>query len=107
MTKDQLWHRLAGAPDFVSVNVICYSHADLVPASDQMKLFARQMFEFLCTCDGLLAITMNGLDDSPEETDEGCHFLKISHSYHLPHQYLSHQHRWDIDSAECVVGPPT
>ncbi|KAL3131446.1 hypothetical protein ABBQ38_007756 [Trebouxia sp. C0009 RCD-2024] len=99
MTKEQLWHRLTGAPDLVLANMVCDSHADLVPASDQMKLFARQTFDLLCTCHGLLTIAMNGLEDSP--TEHGCHYLRIWHANHRPRSIA-----WEIDNETCIVDPP-
>lgn len=101
MTKDQLWHRLAGAPDLVSADMYCYSHPELVPASDQMKLFARQTFDLLRTCQGLLTVIMNGLEGSPEETNEGCHSLQIAHATDPSGLAV-----WAIDNETCIVDPP-
>lgn len=101
MTKDQLWHRLAGAPDLVLAKMTCRSHPKHLPASDQLKLFARQTFDLLCSSQGLLTIFMNGLEDSPEETEDGCHFLSVWHSTDCQGSSV-----WEIDGESCIVDPP-
>lgn len=56
MTKDQLWHRLTGAPDLYSADMTYYSRCGLLPASDELRYFAKQTFAFLCTTQGLLTL---------------------------------------------------
>lgn len=101
MTQEQLWHRLTGAPNLLLANVTCHSHTDLEPASDELKLFARQTFDLLCTSYGLLTISMSDLEDSPEDTDDDCHFLSVWHSADRQGSPV-----WEIDGARCIVDPP-
>ena len=68
MTKDQLWHRLSGAPDLQSASLSWFSHAQLMPVSDPLKV----------ATDGLLSISMSGLEDVSEMEGHGldvCHWV--------------------------------
>ena len=81
MTKDQLWHRLSGAPNLARASLWWFSHAPSGPASDQSKTFAQRIFDLLCTTQGLLTVVMRGLENSSDETDHGCHVLHIQRGY--------------------------
>ena len=104
MTKDQLWHRLTGAPDLASAELSCTSHLDLLPRSDGLKALAQQTFDLLCTAKGLLLIVMKGLKGpQPQEIGEGWHTLHITHSADPLDENVLH---WEIDNQKCIVDPP-
>lgn len=105
MTKNQLWHRLTGAPDLASAEFSCFSHSKLLPRSNGLKAFAQQTFDLLCMNKGLLLMFMKGLEESSEDMEEGCHNLHIAHAADPkdPAKTLLH---WEIDGEECIVEPP-
>ena len=105
MTKDQLWHRLTGAPNLASAEFSGNSNPELLPRSDGMKAFAQQTFEMLCTTKGLLLMYMKGLEDSSEETEEGCHTLYIAHAAD-PRDPSKNVLHWEVDGEDCIVDPP-
>ena len=105
MTKDQLWHRLTGAPDLASAELSCNSHPQLLPGSNGLEAFAQQTFDLLCITQGLLLIFMEGLEDAEEEGDEGCHTINITHAGD-PKPSPGDVLHWEIDDETCIVDPP-
>lgn len=104
MTQDKLWHRLTGSPDLAFANFLCEVESPgHEPKSDQLKVVAKQCFNFLCTSKGFLTFCMEGLresDSEEQEDDEGqgttCHALNVCHG----------REHWEIDGETCTVNPP-
>ena len=98
MTEDQLWHRLTGSPDVVSASLIWFSE----PAAnyDQLKAFAEQLFEMLCTTKGVMRLFMDKLDDSSEDFEQGYEALEIRHAH------PENSELWEIDGEKCIAIPP-
>ena len=88
MTKDQLWHRLTGAPELAFAKMTCCSRPN--PTSDQLKSLAQQTFDLLCTTKGLQKIYIQG------------HKLLIWHAADLATMPY-----WEIDGVRCIADPPT
>ena len=101
MTKDQLWHRLSGAPDLVAANLFFFSDAQHISASDQLKGFAQRNLDLLCTSQGSLTVCMSGVENSSEETGHGRHALELGHD--------ADQHGasvWTIGGKRCITDNP-
>ena len=98
MTKDQLWHRLSAAPDLRSASLSWVSHAQLMPVSDPLKVATRQIFDLLCTTDGLLSISMSGLEDASEMEGHG-----LNGCHCVDEQGFS---VWTKDGKTCIAEPP-
>ena len=101
MTKDQLWHRLSGAPDLGMASLFWFPHAQLMPFSDPFKVVTRQLVDLLCTADGLLSISMRGPEDPSERKDDGCLVVDICHCVDQQGSSV-----WTKDGKTCIAEPP-
>lgn len=105
MTKDQLWRKFANGPDIHSARMNCSLDINPLPYPHQMKAFAQNALDLLCTTQGVLCVFLvlpyQELEESSEEMDEGGHFLTIWHVAD-PKGVLF----WEIDGKRCLVDPP-
>ena len=124
MTKEQLWHRLTGAPNLASAQFDCIAHCQPQTNSNDLRAFAKQAFDLLCTTKGLMTIIMDFPDpesedetvpdnadaedsskslnsDSDSELTEDFHCLSIWHFIEPGYPPI-----WQVDGERCLVDPP-
>lgn len=95
LSKDHLWHRLTAISRPASAS-LSISASDTTPV--QLKHFAKQCFEFLCTTSGCLRFvsltqTLAG--------HKGRNHFEVSHK--VCDNGCSH---WQIDRDTCITNPP-
>ncbi|KAL3135986.1 hypothetical protein ABBQ32_007026 [Trebouxia sp. C0010 RCD-2024] len=102
MSKDQLWHRLAGAPPLRSAKFDCHSQGELarLRSLDQHKALAQLTFNFLCTSNGVLRVGMQRPAEEVEHTRDE-YWLIICHTIE-PMGFST----WKIDGEASNVDPP-
>ena len=105
MTKDQLLHKFANGPDIASARTSYRLDFNPLPYPHQMKAFAQNALDLLCTTKGMLMVFLvlpyQELEESPGDLDEGHHRLTIWHVAD-PSGVLF----WEIDGKRCIVDPP-
>ena len=112
MTKEQLWHRLTGAPNLASAKIDCVARCQPQTTSNDLRAFAQQAFDLLCITKGVLTIMMDfshpELEDEPvpvnedgEELTEDFHCLSLWHTIEPGRPSI-----WQIDGERCLVDPP-
>ena len=98
MTEDQLWHRLSGSSVVSSASLFCSSEP--VATHVQLKAFAQQLFQMLCTTKGVLRLFMADVKDLSDNNKESYKALKIWHAHPRKSEL------WEIDGEACILVPP-
>lgn len=100
LSTDQLWHRLTSVPNLAFVSLKATSHVPSVP-SDQLKHFAEQCFDFLCTTQGYLTFHL------AERRSPFDHPSTSSHNLVMFRGICKHgEANWQSDGEDCIVPAP-
>lgn len=105
MAKDQLWRKFANGPDITSARMSCSLYFNPLPYPHQMRAFAQNALDMLCTTKGMLVVFLilpfHELEGSPEDLSEGYHRLTVWHVADTRGVMF-----WEIDGKRCTVDPP-